>query len=250
VNPPDFEEVDKFIGVQLIDFYRQRVQILGELKLDDLLEVNPYLFLPKNTMNVGKLVIGLLENFLAVSEEKLFDNFLVNLAFFVVEMMGNGRKSSLSGIDLEFERNGGYYLVVIKPNPDWGDSFEQDELEHNFQQAVIQTKQLQANMPVQPVLGICYGNVATTRLPYGLKVEGQNFWYLITQDKQFYSDIVERISCHLRAHNEFFNQQKSATINRFTLEFINRFCDERYAIDWVKLVEFNSGNFDLEQFFS
>ncbi len=248
MNPFDFEEVDKFIEVQLIDFYRQRLQILGELKLDDLFETNPYLFLAKNTGVAAKLVIGLLENFLAASEAELFDSFLVNLAKFVAGVASNGRKSSIPGIDLEFESNGVYCLVAIKPNPDWGNSFQQDDLKYNFQQAVKQVKESRPNMPIQPVWGSCYGKAATSQLPYCLKVEGQNFWYFITQNEEFYVAIIERISCHLQAHNEFFNQQKSAAINRFCLEFINRFCDKRGAIDWVKLVEFNSGNFDLDKF--
>ena len=37
---------------------------------------------------------------------------------------------------------------------------------------------------------------------------------------------------------------RDSIVNRFTHQFIERFCDESGAIDWVKLVEFNSGNFD------
>ena len=39
-------------------------------------------------------------------------------------------------------------------------------------------------------------------------------------------------------------------VNRFTKEFIDRFCDDTGAIDWVKLVGFNSGNYDLDKFLS
>lgn len=42
--------------------------------------------------------------------------------------------------------------------------------------------------------------------------------------------------------------EKSRIVNRFTREFIERFCDESGAINWVGLVAWNSGNLDLDQF--
>jgi hypothetical protein len=35
-------------------------------------------------------------------------------------------------------------------------------------------------------------------------------------------------------HNEAFIKEKGGIINRFTREFIERFCDERGLIDWTK----------------
>ena len=48
---------------------------------------------------------------------------------------------------------------------------------------------------------------------------------------------------------EFFNKNVHyVVINRFTKLFIDKFCDDMGTIDWVKLVEFNSGNYDLDKF--
>ena len=33
-----------------------------------------------------------------------------------------------------------------------------------------------------------------------------------------------------------------------TKDFVDGFCDASGAIDWVKLVQFNSGNYDLDKF--
>jgi hypothetical protein len=41
---------------------------------------------------------------------------------------------------------------------------------------------------------------------------------------------------------------RSRVINLFTKQFIDRFCDATGAIDWINLVEFNSGNYDLDSF--
>jgi len=95
-------------------------------------------------------------------------------------------------------------------------------------------------------LGICYRKTKTSYLRGYLKVVGQNFWYLISEDKDLYTDIVEPIGYKAKEHNESFLREKSKVINRFTKLFIDEFCDPSGAIDWLKLVEFNSGNFDLD----
>jgi hypothetical protein len=54
----------------------------------------------------------------------------------------------------------------------------------------------------------------------------------------------------LNKYNDAFDKEKARVVNRFTKEFIGRFCDDTGAIDWVKLVGFNSGNYDLDTFLS
>lgn len=77
---------------------------------------------------------------------------------------------------------------------------------------------------------------------------GQNFWYLISENSNLYTDIIEPIGYRAKEHTEAFELERSRVINRFTLEFTKRFCDNTYAIDWVKLVQFSSGNLDLDNF--
>jgi hypothetical protein len=96
---------------------------------------------------------------------------------------------------------------------------------------------------VQPVLGICYGRARTTYVRGYLKVTGQNFWYLISEDKDLYTEIIEPIGYKAREHNEAFAQEKSRVENRLTGWFLDTFCDATGAIDWPKLVEHNSGDF-------
>ena len=77
---------------------------------------------------------------------------------------------------------------------------------------------------------------------------GQNFWYLISENENLYTDIIEPIGYRAREHNETFLKEKSNVINRFTKLFTEMFCREDGAIDWVKVVEFNSKNLDLHAF--
>jgi len=81
-----------------------------------------------------------------------------------------------------------------------------------------------------------------------LKVVGQNFWYLISEDKDLYTDIIEPIGYRAKERNEAFDAERAKVMNRFTRQFIDQFCDPVGAIDWEKLVEFNSGNYDLDEF--
>jgi len=77
-----------------------------------------------------------------------------------------------------------------------------------------------------------------------LKVVGQNFWYLISEDENLYTDIIEPLGHRAKQHNTKFLKQKSILVNLFTQQFLSDFCDQG-VINWKKLVEFNSGNLDL-----
>jgi len=79
-----------------------------------------------------------------------------------------------------------------------------------------------------------------------LKVVGQNFWYFISDNKELYKEIIEPIGYRAREHNESFTQEKARVVNRFTKRFIDEYCHQTGDINWDKLVEYNSGNIDLD----
>ena len=77
---------------------------------------------------------------------------------------------------------------------------------------------------------------------------GQNFWYLISENPHLYTDIIEPIGYRAKEHNDAFIVKRNGVINNFAMEFGHRFCCDDGTIDWVKLVEYNSGNFDPNDF--
>ena len=241
----DLDKVYEYVNTHIVSFHEYKIKSIDGLKLDKLLTKNPYLFKAKNIATAGDLISGLLEAFLSSSEEKLFGDFLEGLAVFIAEMTCNGHKSTAQGVDLELFKDGTHYIVSIKSGPNWGNSSQQDKLEQDLKNAVARIKQTNRNANVQPVLGICYGKTKTTYLRGYMKVVGQNFWYLISENENLYTDIIEPIGYRAKEHNENFLIEKSNLTNRFTKEFIDRFCRENGEIDWVKLVQFNSGNLDL-----
>jgi hypothetical protein len=70
----------------------------------------------------------------------------------------------------------------------------------------------------------------------------------VSENKDLYTDIIEPIGHRAQQHNEAFALEKGAAHTLLTKQFAEHFCDESGKIDWVKLVQFNSGNFDLDQF--
>ncbi|MBN1535577.1 MAG: cytosolic protein [Anaerolineales bacterium] len=247
MNSLDLEKVCQYVNDNIINFHKAKIKSVESLKLQRLLNKNPYLFKAKNICTAGELIEGLLNAFLSSSEEKLFGDFLEGLAIFIAEMTSNGHKSSAPGVDLEFINNNIHYLVSVKSGPNWGNSSQQKKLDEDFKTAVIRLKQIKREVNIQPVLGICYGKTKTSFLRGYMKVAGQNFWYLISENKNLYTDIIEPIGYKAEEQNESFLIEKSKLSNRITKQFIDMFCDESGAIDWVRLVEFNSGNFDLDK---
>ena len=245
----NLDEVKDYVNENIMVFHKKRIASLEKLSLNKLLKKNPYLFKAKNIISAGDLMQGLLDAFLSSSEEKLFGDFLEDLAIFVTSRTCDGHKSTAPGVDLEFTNSDIYYIVSIKSGPNWGNSSQQRKLAEDLRQAVTRIKQAQHRINVQPVLGICYGKNRTTYLRGYLKIVGQNFWYLISENINLYTDIIEPIGYRAKEHNDVFYQDKARVTNKFTKEFIERFCDSSGAINWVSLVEFNSGNYDLDQFF-
>ncbi len=241
-------DVREYVNENIVDFHQRRIKSLEELTLAKLLKKNPYLFKAKNITTTAQLVESLLDAFLSSSEEKLFGDFLEELAIFIAGKTCGGHKSAATGVDLEFINDGIHYVVSIKSGPNWGNSSQQNKLQQDLQKAVTTIKQSRFGANVQAVLGICYGKTKTSYVRGYLKVVGQNFWYLISENKNLYTDIIEPIGYRAQQHDDAFTLEKVRVTNQFTKKFINSFCDEAGAVDWVKLVEWNSGNFDLDKF--
>lgn len=242
----DIASVNDFVNTNISGFHQSKLSILESINLKALLKKkNPYLFKAKNITVAADLVTNILDAFLSSSEEKLFGDFLEELAIFISSKTSNGRKSAATGIDLEFVNDNRHFLVSVKSGPNWGNSSQQNKQEHDFQTAVKVLKQSNRTLNVQPVLGICYGKVRTSYVRGYLKVVGQNFWYLISENENLYTDIIEPLGYRAKQHNAKFMKQKDKIVNLFTQEFLTDFC-HKGVINWKKLVEFNSGNLDLK----
>lgn len=246
MNNIDINLLNAFVNKNIDSFHETRLKCLEDLKLSKLLSKNPYLFKAKNINKANDLIQSLLDAFLSSSEEKIFGDFLEGLAIFIADMAFNGFKSGITGIDLEINRENVHYLISIKSGQNWGNASQHKKLEQDFKKATSTIKQNDRTINVQSILGICYGKSKTNFNNGYWKIIGQNFWYFISGDKDLYKEIIEPIGYRAKEHNDQFNQGKDAIINLFTKSFVSAFCDKSGKIDWEKLVEFNSGNLDLD----
>lgn len=244
----NLDDVKAYVNENIVNFHQRKLKSLEELKLEKLLTKNPYLFKAKNLSKASELIDDLLSAFLSSSEEKLFGDFLEGLAVFVAEQTCGGHKSTAQGVDLEFFKNNTHYVVSVKSGPNWGNSSQQDKLEQDLKTAVARLKQSQHTLNVQPVLGICYGKTKTSFIRSYMKIVGQNFWYLISENPNLYIEIIDPIGYETKKHNDDFLKKRGGIINILTKRLINKFCDKKTGeIDWGKLIQFNSGNYNPDK---
>ena len=236
------EQITAYIEANIPAFHKRRIEKLGSLKLRDVLKrKNPYLFRAKNVTSAAELVKGILDAHLSSQEETVFGGFLEGLAIFICEKAFGGRKSTTEGIDLEFERDTIRYIVSIKSGPNWGNASQIKKMVQNFKQAkrVLATNATRTN--VVAVNGCCYGVEHIEDKGDYVKKCGQTFWSFVSGDGDLYTTIIEPLGHRARERNEEFQREYGKVSNRFAKEFIDEFCDPDGAIDWEKLVSFNSG---------
>jgi hypothetical protein len=193
-------------------------------------------------MTASDLVASLMDAFLSSSEEKLFGDFLEDLAIFVSELSYGGQKSSAEGLDLEFVRQDSKYLVSVKSGPNWGNNSQYSALKEAFKRAKTVQGQRDSRLHTEAVLGICYGMTKTTYNGLYYKYTGQSFWHFLSGDPELYIDLIQPIGHEAKRYNDEFAQRRVALINRFSCEFIGDFCEPDGSINWPRFVHFNSGN--------
>lgn len=242
MKPIRSEDITAYIEQHIPDFHKRRLESLTSLKLKKVLKrKNPYLFKAKNVAAASDLVRCILDAHLSSQEETIFGGFLEGLAVFICEKVFDGRKSAAEGIDLEFGRNGIIYIVSIKSGPNWGNSSQIKKMIQNFKLAkrVLGTNAAKKN--VVAVNGCCYGIEPNEEKGDYLKKCGQKFWSFISGDEILYTTIIEPLGHRAKERNDAFQQEYSKVLNLFTKEFIDQFCDDNGAINWKRLVDFNSG---------
>lgn len=240
MNPIADEQITAYVAAHIGDFHDKRLERLNGLTLEKLLLKNPYLFKSKNLIAVSDLVKSLLDAYLSSQAETLFGNFLEGLARFVALETLDVLPGQHPGIDLEFVKDGSYYIVQIKSGHNWGNKDQLARLRQNFEYAVRQVAGRNPGMAIIAVNGCCYGRDSRPDKRGYFKICGQEFWELISDDSELYTRIIEPIGHDAKRRNDQFEVDYVAVINRFSLEFSLNFCDEASLIDWPKLVRYTS----------
>ncbi|XWX04235.1 PmeII family type II restriction endonuclease [Aggregatilineales bacterium SYSU G02658] len=232
-------------------FYARRLKKLQDLSIEMLVSrKNPYLFRAKNLQIAGDLVKSAVDAFLSSQEETIFGSLMEGFAVFVAQEMYGGKKSSYPSVDLEFERLGNYFIVGIKSGIYWGNSDQINAMRRNFRTARYDLIERGIQLPIVAVNGCIYGrdanplksaatsdNVDDTYYRYA----GQDFWYFLTGDDDFYQKIVEPIGEKAHERDRAFQTLYAAKVNEMTILFSRRFVTPSGDLDWHKLVAYVSG---------
>ena len=248
MRPLDLDSVREYVNDNIGEFHQGRIDSLRDLDIGQMLKKNPYLYRAKNVLTASDMVAGTMDAFLSSSEEQRFGVFLEGLALFVARQTTDGFDPGEPGVDLEFVKDGIYWVVQIKSGPNWGNSSQQNQLEQDLADRVRFLRAERPGEDIRAMLGICYGKVRTSHIRGYLKVVGQNFWYFISENPKLYQEIVEPIGYRAEEHNEAYEVGKAQAAKRLTRDFIKEYCDPSGAIDWPKLIEDTCGNYDLHKF--
>lgn len=241
----DLNDVTQYVEENIGTFHKKRIEKLNTLKLKDvLIKKNPYLFRAKNVLIAKDLVQGIVDAYLSSSEEGIFGDWLEGLAIFVNEKVYSGRKSGVPGVDLEFDKDGVRNIVSVKSGPNWGNDSQIKKMIDNFNSARKVLRTSGSNINVAAVNGCCYGR-SSKRYEYKArgdyyKLCGQSFWKFISGNDELYKEIIIPLGYKAQEKNDEFFASYSQVINKFTLQFSKEFCDADGAIDWNRLIEFNS----------
>jgi len=240
-------DIIKYVEKNISIFHEKRIQSLDSLKLSQVIRrKNPYLFKAKYMLTAPQIVKALVDAHISSNEETIFGDWLEGLAIFINQEVYGGRKSGIQGIDLEFDLDGIRYIITIKSGPNWGNSGQLKKMSDDFRTAKKTLRTSNSKLNIVAVNGCCYGRENQPDKGDYFKYCGQRFWEFISGDAEMYSEIIEPLGYVAREKNDAFLQSYAQMINKFTREFTITFCQEDGAIDWDKLIRFNSGIEDIK----
>lgn len=237
----DLNDVVKYVEQNIGTFHKKRISSLDSLSLSNVLKrKNPYLFKAKHVLTAEEIVRGLVDAHISSNEETIFGDWLEGLAIFINSKVYGGWKSGIQGVDLEFDNDNIRYIVNIKSGPNWGNSSQISKMKSDFKTAQRTLRTSNSKLNIVCVNGCCYGRDTKPDKGDYYKYCGQKFWDFISGNSNLYTDIIEPLGHKVKERNTDFVEAYSSRINKFTLEFGKLFCGKTGAIDWEKLVKFNS----------
>jgi len=135
------------------------------------------------------------------------------------------------------------YAVAVKSGPSVFNADSKKRQEQNFMAAGKLAQQAKARY--EAYIGYAYGKKKVTgrgKPKMYQELAGKKFWAELTGDEDFYLKIIKFMGELPEQYVSAFKESYNKAFNRLVREFSNQFCKDDGAIDWEKLVEFNSGD--------
>ncbi len=230
MNNLSLDDITAYVANNIGVFHQKRIQSLDRLKLTDVLRrKNPYLFKAKYLLGADQIVRALIDAHISSNEETIFGDWLEGLAIFINTKAFGGRKSGITGVDLEFDEQGTRYIVAIKSGPNWGNSSQIAKMISDFKTAKKTIRTSNSQMNIVAVNGCCYGRDSKPDKGDYFKYCGQRFWEFISGDPDLYVNLIGPIGYQARAKNEEFMLLHAQMINKFILQFAREFLPARWG---------------------
>jgi hypothetical protein len=244
MQPIELIKVHAFIEERIgPEFHDKKLAKLKSLTLDAILKrKNPYLFRAKGAITANDLIESVLDATASSGEETIFGNFLERVAIFVCGEARGGKKSSTTGLDLEFSWKNRHYIVTIKSGPNWGNSDQIKKMQTNFTKAkkTLRTSGGLKKVEIIAIEGCCYGTDDSPDKGEYHKLCGQRFWKLISGRAELYRELIEPLGMRAKERNDELVALRARKLNLFTQTFLTDYCDKG-VINWDKLIRYNSG---------
>ncbi len=232
---------------ELLDiFYEKRTTALNELQLIDTLKrKNPYLFRAMGVAAADDIVEEVLRAHVSSSDETKFGNdFFEPLVRWAAEQANPGASVVVSdgeGVDITIYDDRSITPIAVKSGVNVFNSSSKKKQGENFES--LRKRLNKMKLHFDPVVGYCYGKKKqSAKSTVNFKeLAGQDFWAFLTNDHDFYLKVVRLMRDKPLQHRVDFMNAFDKAKNRLSKEFLNSFSDDSGAIDWDKLLMFNSG---------
>ena len=247
----NYKKINNFIASDVITpFYQKRIEKLKSIKLKDVMKrKNPYLFKAKNIQTAGDLVNDILNAFLSSQEETIFGDLLENLAININHSVFGGKKAEegrFRSVDLIFKRDKKVYVVGIKSGPNWGNADQVSTMRKNLKEAKMILRENGEKFEIVGINGCIYGkdnvpfkkHASDRDLDY-FKICGQNFWELISGDKDLYKKLIKPLDKEVKKRDDHFKETYIKKVNEMTKDLIDLFYTKN-QLDWDKIVDYVS----------
>lgn len=241
----DEEKVKEAIANALDSFYSSLIAKIDAINIKDIMKSkNPYLYRAKSMQTSTQIIESVLQAFVSSSEETIFGN-----CFFepIAIAASGGIKSATKGVDIElFDASSNTKcFIAVKSGTSIFNADSSKKQEENFAEAQRTLRTSGGRIGFEAIVGYAYGTKAETgrgKAKIYEEVAGEEFWEAITGDKDFYTKIISYMDELPEQYIDAYNVSYSKATNRLVRDFSYEFCNSDGTIDWVKIVDYNSGS--------
>ena len=216
--------LNKKVSELLAVIHGKRLAALQKLTLSILLNKNPYLYQSHGHSRPEEFIDALLAARISSSDETIFGNaFFEPLALWAAQTAKiAGRTVSVSdaaGADITITDASSYYAIAVKSGTNIFNS--QSSLGQSTEFKATQGRMKKLGKSFLSLIGYGYGRVKHIPEAAVDKKAGQDFWYLLTNESNFYLRISDAISAcageNKIAYDDAYETQRSILVASRTI---------------------------------